>query len=98
MTFRQALYQQLQAVAQGVFPDVEVLPLGATPPGPRPDRYLTWNQVSAIHERHLSGGSGLRGGRYDVNTWSRKLSEARQPAGIDRGDGDGDLSRDFPGG
>jgi hypothetical protein len=78
--FRRALFQQLQAIAAGVFRDVEVLVLGATPSGELPRRYLTWTRVSTIHERHLTGGSGLVRSRFDVNAWARQLADAEDLA------------------
>lgn len=80
MTFRRALFQELEALAMVVFADVRVFPLGATPTGRLPDRYVTWNRVSVIHERHLQAGSGMARDRFDINCWARRLSDAEDLA------------------
>lgn len=78
--FRRAVYKQLRAVSQSVFGDSRVYALGASPSEGTPARYVTWSRVDGVHARHLTAGAGCVADRYDVNVWSRKLSDAEQLA------------------
>src|SRR3990170_2625461 len=81
MSFRRSLADQLLSIAQSVFPDAQVHPAGVTP-SKSVGRYLTYQRISAVHARHLGGGTGLANPRYTVTAWSRRAADAnRLPGG-----------------
>jgi hypothetical protein len=70
MTIRQALYQQLRDTAQTVFADAEVYPRGVSPDHP-PERYVVYEQIDQVHERHLEAGSEITHPRFQLGVWTR---------------------------
>ena len=79
MSFRRSLSDQLLSIAQSVFPDAQVHPAGVTP-SKSVGRYLTYQRISAVHARHLGGGTGLANPRYTVTAWSRRAADANRLA------------------
>lgn len=75
MSFRRSIAAQLLAIGQSVFPDVQVHPAGVTPSA-SVTRYIAYQRISAVHARHLGGGTGLANPRYQITAWARKASDA----------------------
>ena len=75
MSLRVSLFKHLQATVRDVFVDADVYPVGALPKQTR-TRYVTFQRISAQHHRHLNGGSGVRSERWQIDCWTRTMSDA----------------------
>ena len=75
MSFRRSFSDQLLSIARGVFSDAQVDPAGVTP-SKAVTRYLAYQRISAVHARHLGGGTGLANPRYQVTAWARRAADA----------------------
>ena len=75
MSLRVSLFKHLQATVRDVFVDADVYPIGALPKETR-TRYVTFQRISAQHQRHLNGGSGLVSQRWQIDCWTRTMADA----------------------
>ena len=75
MSLRVSLFKHLQATVRDVFVDADVYPVGALPKQTR-TRYVTFQRISAQHQRHLGGGSGLVSQRWQIDCWARTMADA----------------------
>ncbi len=75
MSIRESLFRHLQATARGVFPGADCYPMGALPRKP-PQNFITFQRVSNVHQRHMSGGSALSASRWQVDCWARYAADA----------------------
>lgn len=75
MSLRNSLFRHLQATARNVFSDADCYPMAALPKNP-PQHFITFQRVSNVHHRHLTGGLGMAASRWQIDCWARYAADA----------------------
>lgn len=74
-TFREALVGELREIIAGVFPDAKVYWLGAMSSN-YPDQFVVASVISADHQRHFGGGSGMSETVVQIDCYAKNPDDA----------------------